>query len=296
MYPRRLVVLASLLPLAVTTACSNALEISGTPVGDASASVAPITADPALTAMLPADVQASKKLVIGTNATYKPNEYTEGDKVVGMDIDLFDAVFQKMGVDVTWQQSPFDLIIVGVQGGKYNAGVSSFTINAKREKSVNMVSYLNAGTLWAVKAGNPKKIDRAKPCGISIAVETGTMQYDELAALQKTTCKDDPIDIKSFQEQADGTAAVIAGRVDAMSADSPITEYAIKMSNGGMEPLGETYDAAPYGIVIPKGDTQMAEGVAKALQALKEGGQYEAILAKWGQTDGALDTFEVNPV
>lgn len=298
-HPCRLAVLASLLPLAATVGCSNALETSGSPVGAsgaATASIAPITPDAALTAKLPAKVQSAKKIVIGTNATYKPNEYTEGDKIVGMDIDLYDAVFEKMGVDVQWQQSPFDLIITGVQASKYDAGVSSFTITAEREKSVNMVSYLNAGTLWAVKAGNPLGIDRTKPCGHTIAVETGTMQYDELAALQKTTCKADPIDIKSFQEQADATTAVISGRVDAMSADSPITDYAIQTADGAMEALGESYDSAPYGIVLPKADTELAEGVKQALEALKEGGQYDAILAKWGQTDGAIDSFEVNPV
>lgn len=290
--------LVALLPLVVAAGCSNSLENSDAGAGSAASqapSMAAIEADPTLTATLPKAVQDAKKIVIATNATYKPNEYTEGDKIVGMDIEMFDAVFEKMGVDVQWTQAPFDLIITGVQGGKYQAGVSSFTVTAKRQQSVTMVTYMSAGSRWAVKKGNPKGVDRSKPCGLSVAVQTGTTQYDELDALQKGACKSNPMDIKSFQEQADASTAVVTGRVDAMTADSPITDFAIKNSNDAIEALGETYDSAPYGIVIPKDQTEFAEGVKKALEALKTGGQYDAILAKWGQEGAKLDTFGVNP-
>ena len=54
---------------------------------------------------------------------------------------------------VEFVPSSFDSIIVGVDSGKYDIGVSSFTINDKRKQQVNMVSYYNAGTQWADRQG-----------------------------------------------------------------------------------------------------------------------------------------------
>ena len=89
--------------------------------------------------------------------------------------------------------------------------------------------------------------------------------------------------------------AVMSGRADATTADSPITSYAVKQSNGKLEKLGEVYDGAPYGVVVQKQEAQFAEAVQQALTELKKDGQYDAILAKWGQADAAVTTFALNP-
>ena len=98
---------------------------------------------------LPAKIKAAGKIVVGVDATYAPNEFLDADgkTVKGWDIDLFNAVAQKFGVTVEWQPAKFDSIIIGVNSGKYDVGVSSFTINAARKKQVNMVSYYNAGKI-----------------------------------------------------------------------------------------------------------------------------------------------------
>ena len=74
-----------------------------------------------------------------------------------MDVDLFNAVAQKFGVTVGVPARRFDSIILGVGSGKYDIGVSSFTINDDRKKQVNMVSYFNAGTQWVVAKGQPQE-------------------------------------------------------------------------------------------------------------------------------------------
>ena len=59
--------------------------------------------------------------------------------------------------------------------------------------------------------------------------------------------------------------------------------------------MGEPYDAAPYGVVVPKEQTQFAEAIRQAYVDLRASGHYDAILATWNQSDGAVDAFEVNP-
>ncbi|MGN6611216.1 MAG: transporter substrate-binding domain-containing protein [Angustibacter sp.] len=140
-------------------------------------SVASATVDSALAAKLPEKVKTAKKIVVGTDASYAPSEFlaADGKTVEGFDVDLFKAVGQKFGVDVEFAPADFDSIITGVQGGKYDVGVSSFTINDKRKTQVNMVSYYSAGTQWATAKGNPKNVSPDDACGKTVAVQIGTV-------------------------------------------------------------------------------------------------------------------------
>lgn len=287
----------STLALALTGCGSSDLGSSAPSAGNASVTVAPVTANPELLAKLPAKVQQTKVIEVGMEASYKPNEYVDADgkTLIGMDVDLFNAIAAKMGVKANYNNTQFATILNGVLAKKYDVGMSSFTINQQRIKTVNMVSYMNAGSLWATAPGNPKKVGPKAPCGKTVAVQIGTTQEEELAGMQKGVCKADPIKVLPFEGQGEVNTAVMSGRADATTADSPITSYAVKQSNGKLEKLGEVYDGAPYGVVVQKQEAQFAEAVQQALTELKKDGQYDAILAKWGQADAAVTTFALNP-
>jgi len=287
---------AAILGLALSACGSSSLS---TPAASGSTPVASQAADPALVAKLPAKIKSAGKIVVGTDATYAPNEFldTDGKTVKGMDVDLFNAVMQKFGVTVEWVPANFDSIILGVNSGKYDVGVSSFTINPERKKQVNMVSYFNAGTQWAVLKGNPKKVDPENACGMSIGVQKSTVQVDDLTARSKkcTTAGKKAITQIVEQAQSKVTADVVSGKADAMLADSPVGLYAIKQTAGALEGLGKTYDAAPYGIVLPKSETAFAQAVADAFTSLNSNGEYKKVLTTWGNDTGAISTFAVNP-
>src|SRR6478609_3222196 len=148
--------------LALSACGSNSLDSNSTPSSSSSSSSSSSqSVDPALAAKVPQKIKDAGKIVVGSDASYAPNEFidTDGKTVVGMDVDLFKAVAAKLGLKAEFQNADFGTIILGTTSGKYDVGVSSFTINAERKKAVNMVSYFNAGTQWAVKSGNPKKVD-----------------------------------------------------------------------------------------------------------------------------------------
>jgi len=129
-------------------ACSS----STTDTASASPSSTPsVSVDEALAAQVPEAIKATGKLMFGTDASYAPSEFIgeDGSTIMGFDIDLGNAIAAKLGLAGEWENSNFDALIVGVQNGKYNSSMSSFTINADRLKEVNMVSYFSAGTAWA---------------------------------------------------------------------------------------------------------------------------------------------------
>jgi polar amino acid transport system substrate-binding protein len=258
------------------------------------------TVDEALAAKVPDTIKSDGKVLIGTDASYAPNEFLDADgkTVVGWDVDLFNAVAAKLGLQTEWQSATFDAIIPGVQSGKYEMGISSFTINDERKQQVNMVSYFSAGTQWGTKTGNPTGVQPDNACGKKVAVQTNTVQDTEDLPKRDEACTgagNPAITVDRYQRQDQATAAVVSGKDDAMLADSPVLAYAVKQTNGQLELLGDIYDAAPYGYVIEKDQTEFAQAVADAVQALITDGTYKTILDKWGVGAGAIDNPAVNP-
>ena len=293
--PRRRAILGLAVAAALTVSMAACGKESGSGSGSSTgAPAASSSVDSALAAKVPADIKAAGKLTIGTDSTYAPNEFldTDGKTVIGFDVDMFNAVAAKLGLTTEWQSATFGNIIPGVNSGKYNAGVSSFTINPDRLKQVNMVSYFSAGTQWAAKTG--ATIDPDNACGKKVAVQATTVQVDDITARSKK-CGSNKITIDQYQKQSDATNAVVTGKDDAMLADSPVCAYAVKQTNGQLALAGDIYDSAPYGYVLPKDQTDFADAIAGSVQALITDGTYKSILAKWGVDAGAITTPAVNP-
>ena len=255
---RALVVAAAATTALALTACgSDSLSEGSSSSASATTSSSAPAVDPALVAKLPAKIKDAGTIVIGTDATYQPNEYLDADgkTVIGMDVELFDAVMAKFGVKTEWVPSAFDAIILGVQSGKYDVGVSSFTVNPEREEQATMVSYFKAGTQWVTQKGNPKGIDPDDACGKNVAVQKGTVQADEDLPKRQQACKDagkPEIKVLVDADQAKVTASVQSGKADAMLVDLPPAIAAVDSTGGTLELLGEQYDSAPYGYVLKK--------------------------------------------
>ena len=298
---RALVVAAAATTALALTACgSDSLSEGSSSSAAATTSSSAPAVDPALVAKLPAKIKDAGKIVIGTDATYQPNEYLDADgkTVVGMDVDLFDAVMAKFGVKTEWVPSAFDAIILGVQSGKYDVGVSSFTVNPEREAQAAMVSYFKAGTQWVTQKGNPKGIDPDDACGKTVGVQKGTVQADEDLPARQKACTDagkPEIKVLVDADQAKVTASVQSGKADAMLVDLPPAIAAVDSTGGTLELLGEQYDSAPYGYVLKKEDTAFGEAIVEALKALKADGTYDRILSTWKTEGGAISDFAVNP-
>ena len=219
----------------------------------------------------------------------------DGKTPVGFDVDIAKALAQVFGLEADPETANFDSIIPSV-GTKYDIGISSFTVTKERLEAVDFVSHFDAGSAWAVKKGNPNKIDVSDLCGKKVAVQTATMQETEANKMAKQCEADgkDKLEVISSKLQTDVTTNVVTGKADVFYADSPVAGYAIAQTDGQLEMLGKVEGVAPEGIVIKKGDSQMDEAVQKAVQKLIDDGTYLKILKYWGVEDGAIETSEIN--
>jgi polar amino acid transport system substrate-binding protein len=274
--------------------CASNTEGSGTSTSKATTAVSPAKVD-AIANTLPDKIKAAGKLIVGVNVPYSPNEFKDpSGKIVGFDVDLLNAVASVLGLTVDYRESDFDKIIPSIAGGTYDAGMSSFTDTKERENTVDFVDYFSAGILWAQRTGNP--IDPNNACGKKVSVQsTTTEDTTEIPAKSDACVKagKPPIDKQKFDRQDDATTALVLGKVDAMSADSPVTAYAIKQSGGKLEAAGEIMESAPYGWPVAKG-SPLAQSLLQALEHIIQSGEYKTIASNWGVESGMIQKPVIN--
>jgi polar amino acid transport system substrate-binding protein len=294
----------AMLCVAVTAGCgsSSSSSASGGSSSSSSASsssaAAPAAADPAVVKLVPAAIKSKGTLSVASDASYAPNEFfaPDGKTVVGMDVDLINALGARMGLKVNVGNATFDSIIPGLAAGKYDLGVSSFTDTKAREKTVDFVDYFSAGEAFYTKAqGGTLANTLADLCGHTVAVEKGTTEQTDATA-QSAKCKQagkPGVTVLVFPDQNGANLALNSGRAQIGFADSPVAAYAVKKTGGQFKLVGQTFAAAPYGIAIPKGNG-LTKPVLAAVQKLIKDGTYTSILSHWGLQAGAITTPKIN--
>lgn len=270
---------------------------------DAEANVIPhvdlsaITAVPEIADQVPAQIRKRGELVNGASLDYAPGEFVGSDgTAVGFDIDIFDALGRVLGLATRTESAVFSQIIPAI-GSLYDVGMSSFTIDPERLKTVSMVSYFRAGVSYAVKSGNPYDIDPADLCGKRVALQVGTYQ-EELAEIRTTQCRADGrpgYDVLAYVDNADAATNTAGGKADIFMADSPVTAYAIERSRGTLEAIGKIEESALNGIVIARDQPELAQAIRAAVQHLIDSGHMQRILAAWGNESGMIPVAEVDP-
>jgi polar amino acid transport system substrate-binding protein len=310
---RRPVISAGILALTIAAAAACGASSSGvSPGGGSSGSPAasspaatasspaatPPGANAAAAALVPASIKAKGTLVVAADATYAPNEYiaSNGHTIIGMDADLANAIGKALGLKIKLTNETFDGIIPGIQAGKYDVGMSSFTDTKAREKIVDFVDYFKAGTSFYENAtGGPAVTGLSSLCGLKVSVEKGTTEEADAETQSKkcTTAGKSAVTVDTYPDQNGANLAISSGHDQVGMADSPVAAYQVKQSHGQFKLVGTPYGVAPYGIALPKGNG-MAPAVLAALKYLISNGTYGQIMKKWGVQAGAITKPRIN--
>jgi polar amino acid transport system substrate-binding protein len=232
----------------------------------------------------PPSIARAGKIVFCTDPTYPPEEFLQGAKPFGSDIDIGNAAAKAMGVRAEWKNIGFDGIIAALLAKKCDAILAGMTDTAQRRKQVDFTHYLNVGMSLMVKKGNPHHVTGlASLSGLRVAVELGTTEKDALTAENKVLAKQHRkrVTIRLFNKDTDAAAALFTGKVDAYFADDPPVGYYVKKSGGKFEVAANRIQSAPIGVATRKGDP-LGTAMRKTIAALYADGTMKAILAKWG--------------
>jgi polar amino acid transport system substrate-binding protein len=288
--------LVALVTLAV--GCGSKTTTTTTPTSTSTAAafdVNNVTTDAALTALLPATVTGNGEIRCASDVPYPPWEMwttPTSKQATGIDYDLSQAIGKKLGIKVAFLDTPFDSIILSIQGGKNDMVMSDMYDTADREKYLTFIEYANDGTGILVAKGNPQGIVNLDSLsGKTVACESGTTQQTLLQTLssQFKAAGKPGITVLVLQKQPEAVLALQGGKAAAIVTDASTAGYiATTVNNGNSFELVKDA-AAPHGyfpqlvgIGILKTNTQLIDAVQKALQALIDDGTYSLIVAKYG--------------
>jgi len=288
---------------------SSSTSASPSPSGSSAApwtaaDLAAVQTDPALKAMLAANIQSAGEIKCLSDIPYPPWEYFDpptSTNPAGFDYDLSQALGKKIGVKVKFIDMPFDSILLALKGGKADMTMSGMYDSAERQKAgFSFVDYTTDGTGILVLKGNPKGITGLDSLvGKTVSCENGTTQQAFLTDLNKRFVADGKakMQILSLPGQPEALLSVKSNR-----SVADLTDFSTALGIAETTNNGNTFEvvrdpAAPYapqmdGIGMLTTNTQLVDTMQKALQALMDDGTYQKIVAAWGFVP--LTSAEVN--
>jgi polar amino acid transport system substrate-binding protein len=247
-----------------------------------------ITTDSALAATVPAAVQKTGLNDITYNDA-PPDELVVNGKNVGWEIDLGRAVAAELGLKWNLTTSAnFDSFIPGLQNGRYNSSFTSFIQTSARLKQIDIVTYYDVGTGFAVKKGSSISINKPTDlCGHTVAVIEGSAFIQQIESIKCKAAGKPAVDVQSFPSDSAAELAVNSGRSDIYSSSSDQLSYLIQQTEHQfvLQPLD--FEPVPEGAGVSKG-LGLTKPIANALDALIKSGAYQAIMKKWSITSGLV--------
>lgn len=241
-------------------------------------------------------IKKAGKIIMATNAEFPPYEYRSEGNVVGVDIDIANAIAEDLGVKLEIQDVDFDTIITSVQSGKVAMAIAGLTVTDERKESVDFsVSYATSTQYIIVR--NDVNIESVKDlAGKKIGVQLGTtgdmVVSDEIkgyfdddgkktadGALENTGAK-----VEQYANANLAAAAMDAGKIDAVVVDK-LTAELIVANYSDMKTVKFLYadgsdTQETYAIAVAKGNDSLLEVINKVLENLKK--------------EGKIDEFTIN--
>jgi ABC-type amino acid transport substrate-binding protein len=234
------------------------------------------------------NIQKTGVIRVGTDPTWPPyqlRDETTGE-IVGFEIDLADACAAKLGLTIEWQDVGFDSIIVSVQKGQLDMGVSGFSITPER---LDLVSFtiphsttegqviMLQSTMAAKGITTVSSLEDFKTLGITVGTQDGNVEKEELEAAG--------VDIRSWSDSASPFQDMVSANpsVQAVYAETPITTTWIAQFEAQGKPTGVVYSHPyyPVAFLVGKNSNTLLDKINGALAELIYDGTVDQLKAEW---------------
>ena len=230
-------------------------------------------------------------LEVASDASYPPDEWMQGTTMVGLDVDMMRAVATTLGFKFHENNVAFDGIIGGIRANDYQIGNSSFPDTKALETQANFVDYFRAGqAVYATTYSSATFEGLASLCGLEVGVVRGSAEQS-VADVEVAKCpSSEALSVHAFANATQLDDAILAGQVSEGFIDSQEAGYLVSKAAGVLKLVGQSIDVETYGIATAKtpAGEQLARAIRAALRTLENNGTYQAILTKWGASDGAM--------
>lgn len=213
-------------------------------------------------------------LTMATNATFPPYEYYEGNEIVGIDVEIAQAVAGKLGLELKIEDMEFQSIIIAVTQGKADIGLAGMTVTEERLEAVDFTESYATGIQAVIVAEDSdiQGIDdlKGKKIGVQL-MTTGDIFAQEDFGEEF---------VEEYNKGADAVLALKQGKVDAVIIDNQPALAFVKGTDG-LKVLETEYAIEDYAAAIAKGNEGLLEAVNGALAQLKDDGTIQSIIDKY---------------
>jgi ABC-type amino acid transport substrate-binding protein len=215
------------------------------------------------------------ELLVGSDTSYPPMELLEGDKIVGFDVDLMNAIGDILGYKVTFVTANFDGLQPSLVSKKFDVVASAMSIDKDRAKEIAFSDgYMPADQSLTVQAASGIKTTKDLT-GKTVGAQTGTTG-EKWAQKNIKGAKE----IKSFPTTMEAFTALEAGQVDGIINDYAVSAYIAK-DKPVMAVVETIVTKEQYGLAFNKENTELVKKVNVALKEIKSNGKYNEIYKKW---------------
>ena len=215
---------------------------------------------------------AGGKLVMATNAEFPPYEFHDGDKIVGIDAEIAQAIADELGMELEIEDIAFDSIIPEIVSGKADMALAGMTVTEDRKASVDF--YATASQMIIVKEDSEiAGPDDLK--GVTVGVQLGTTGDIYVSDLEA-----DGTTVERYNKGFEAVQALSQGKIDAVVIDGEPAKTFVSETEG-LKILDEAFTVEEYAIAVKKGNTELLDKVNGALETLKDNGTLDEIVAKY---------------
>jgi polar amino acid transport system substrate-binding protein len=251
---------------------------------------------------LPQSYKDKGELTVAMDLHYPPTTFLADDNStpIGLNPDIARLVAKKLGLKLKFENTSFDTIIPGIDGGRYDFTVTTMSPTAERLEVLDMIDYFNGGLSVAVSAGNPLNISNDDMCGRNIAVTKGSnAQLKHLPNISEWTCtsKGKPaINAVTLPNVQEALTQLASKRIDGILYDTPSLVWADQQQPNTftiLSPQVDTRSDHVAAIGLKKG-SPLTPALQKATQSVLESPEYKKSLGNWGLESGAITEAKLN--
>ena len=213
-------------------------------------------------------------LTMGTNATFPPYEYKDGDDVVGIDAEIAQALADKLGLQLEIVDMDFDSLVASVQSGKIDMSLAGMTVTEERKQNVDFTDSYATGVQVIIVKEDSDIASADDLEGKLIGVQQGTTGH--------LYCSDDfgEDNVIPYANGATAVQALLQGKVDCVVIDQEPAKAFVE-ANEGLKILETAYTTEDYAAAVSKDNPALTAALNSALQELKDDGTIQGILDKY---------------
>ena len=217
-------------------------------------------------------------LTMATNATFPPYEYYEGNEIIGIDVDIADAIAKKLGLELKIEDMEFNSIIIAVTQGKADIGLAGMTVMEERLDAVNFSDSYATGiqAIIVAKDSDIQGVDdlKGKKIGVQLMTTGDIYATDDFGKEN----------VEAYNKGADAVMALKQGKVDAVIIDNQPT-LAFVRETEGLKVLDTQYKVEDYAAALSKDNEGLLTAVNGALAELEQDGTLQSIIEKYIVTE-----------